>query len=525
MKQWKKRVSAISIAFLICIMMISGSMINVHAAGANVTMAVTSSSVKIGDSITVTVNISSSTAIGSYSMAVTYNSGVLEYTGGSGNGGGGTVMIAGYGDGTATRLSSTLSFKAIANGSSTISTSGGEAYAWDESSLAISHAGITVNVATVTETPTTASNTSTTTEVPGSSATEKPVDTSTTEVPGTDTPASSTEERSNDNLLKSLEISPGTLEPAFSPSIRTYTVNLPEDTKVIYISAAANDSKAAVTVSHNADLEPGANRSYIVVTAEDGSQRTYTLNVNCGEVDAGEEKPILIDGISYAIATGGDMADITIPEDFSLSDAVYGGQTISVFKSPNQRIMIVYLIDEEGHGTWFIYDDLKQEFHPFVDLQTMVNHYVFLELSNDVVIPEGYEPVRRTIQGKEMTVYVQPGEEEFVLVYAMNIQRDEGFYIYDSVENTLQRYVAPEPEEVTTEDAVTTEEASQVIPEPVVTEDEKVQRMRVLMYILSGIVILLLGMNIFVLLKMRKQTDATEESDLSSSKNEDDPDK
>ena len=109
---WKK----IGISLMVAVVCIMSLRTPVHAAGANVTIAVSNSSLKIGDTISVTVNIITEEAIGSYSMAVAYNSSVLEYTGGSGSGGGGTVMIAGYGDGSQTRLSATLNFKAIGNG-------------------------------------------------------------------------------------------------------------------------------------------------------------------------------------------------------------------------------------------------------------------------------------------------------------------------------------------------------------------------------------------------------------------------
>lgn len=478
MKQWMKKIGVVVIAITVCFAFVTVIPQYVYADSANVSIAVSNTSVKVGDSVTVTISVSSGSPLGSYSMAVTYNSSVLEYTGGSGNGGGGTVLIAGYGDGSATRLSATLNFRAIANGSSTVATSGGEAYGWDESILNISHAGVTVNVST---------------PAPSTSATTAP---STGENSSTEAPSTSS---NVDTTLKSLEISPGTLEPAFQSTITNYTVSLPEDTTSIVISAVANNPNAKVTVSHNDDLEPGANKTYIVVTAEDGTQRTYVLNVNCGDVEE-EDEPIEINGTAYAIAAEADMENVTIPEGYSKAEASYGEKTISLYQSANGLLQIIYLLNGAGEGQWFTYNAETQEFSPYIEFLAAENRYIILNAPEEVAIPEGYGAIEIEIQSVTVTAYEKTGNAEFVLVYATNLYNDAGFYEYDTVESTFQRFVEQEQTvEATTEEAVTEE------VELVVSESVKVKRLKILLYIVCGAAVILFGMLIGIMWEVKKR--------------------
>ncbi len=463
MKQWTKKIKGILMAAFICAAVMTAVPEYAYADTASVTIAVSASSIQVGDSVTVSVRVSSGNTIGSYSMAVTYDSSVLEYTGGSGNGGGGTVLIAGYGDGSATSLSASLTFRAIANGSTTVTTSGGEAYGWDESTLDISHAGATIRVV-----------------APAASTTAASGDNQSSDASGT------TASSNVDTTLKSLEISPGTLEPSFSSTVTSYTVSLPEDTTSIIVSAVANNPNATVSVSHNDDLEPGANKTYIVVTGEDGSQRTYVLNINCGDVeDAGT---IEINGVAYVFATDADMENVTIPEGYSMAEAAYGESTISVYESSNHLLQIVYLLNEEGEGQWFRYDADAQAFLSYVEFMAASNRYIILDVPEGVAIPEGYAAVEMDIQGISVTVYEKDGNAEFVLVYATNLYDDAGFYVYDTVESTFQRFVEQEPAvEETIEDA--TEEDV----ETEASAADQLRRLRILLYVLCGVSVVLLG--------------------------------
>lgn len=81
---------------------------------------------------------------------------------------------------------------------------------------------------------------------------------------------------SSDNTLKSLQISPGTLSPAFSPDRTTYNATVDADVTELVVSAAANDSAAKISISGRR-MDPGSNTTTITVTAEDGSVKKYII--------------------------------------------------------------------------------------------------------------------------------------------------------------------------------------------------------------------------------------------------------
>ena len=82
---------------------------------------------------------------------------------------------------------------------------------------------------------------------------------------------------SADNTLHSLEVPGFTLRPGFSPTVSTFTVNVPAYVSDVHVQYTAHP-QADVSVSGNPhSLAEGENRLVIAVTAEDGSRREYVL--------------------------------------------------------------------------------------------------------------------------------------------------------------------------------------------------------------------------------------------------------
>lgn len=487
----KKKIVAYMLMLIMAIGLFGGATQSVYAGSGSVSVSVSASSVTTGSTVSVTVGISADEAIG-YGIAVSYDTSVLEYQGGGDGGGSGTVTILSEGDGSTASYSRTLTFKAIGTGSSTISTSefAGGLFGYATGDMSVSYGSATVTVSA----PQSNDNTSGNGDSNGGDATTS------AELTG-----------SGDNTLKSLEISPGTLSPAFKSGTTSYTVNLPEDTKSIVVSAVPNDSKAKVAVSHNNDLEPGANKTYIVVTAENGTQRTYVLNINCGEVpddstdttDETEEqntKKITIEGKEYVPATQEELAEVTIPEEFAIGEIDYQGEKLTAYTSPNQQVTIVYLLDADGNGSWFLYQAEKQTFIPYVEFQAAANRYVIIAPDETVSIPEGYTQIEAEIQGHAVTAYAKADDREFLLVYAVNIKGEAGFYLYDTIEETYQRYAASNlvSQPAATEETGSTEETN-------ITGQEQNRHLRTILYVVSGVCVLLLGMIIAIAAEYKKK--------------------
>ena len=85
--------------------------------------------------------------------------------------------------------------------------------------------------------------------------------------------------KSDDNTLSNLTVSAGTLSPAFSPSVTSYTVTVPNEVSSITVTGTKNHNKASVSGNGTKSLNVGLNTIVITCTAENGSSNPYTVKV------------------------------------------------------------------------------------------------------------------------------------------------------------------------------------------------------------------------------------------------------
>lgn len=93
-------------------------------------------------------------------------------------------------------------------------------------------------------------------------------------------------DESAEKALKSLEVEGYKLTPEFSSEVTEYTLNVTEDVTSLDIKAEPEDEKAKVKITGNDELLDGVNKIEIKVTAEDGTERKYTINVIKGEMSS-----------------------------------------------------------------------------------------------------------------------------------------------------------------------------------------------------------------------------------------------
>lgn len=86
-----------------------------------------------------------------------------------------------------------------------------------------------------------------------------------------------TKKSSNANL-NDLGIKPHDFT-GFKYGTTSYEVVVPEDTEVVEVYAKTQHAKATVTGTGKKNLEKGENKAEVIVTAEDGTKKTYTINI------------------------------------------------------------------------------------------------------------------------------------------------------------------------------------------------------------------------------------------------------
>ena len=408
MRKIYKRLFVIMLAVVLCL----GFDVYNPKADAYVSVSATSET-SIGGSVSVSISVGGDN-ISAYTIWVSYDSSVLQYNSGSGaiiNGGGGTVAISGTSAGTIS-----LSFTAIANGSSGIYSSG-EVLSIEGDLIPTSFGGATVTVAPPNNNNNGGNN--------GGDNNQNNYD----------------DDRSSNCYLYSLEVSPGKLDPEFSPYEYEYTVKVEKGTKEIFVSAEADDNKASTRVYGADELNDGENQVEIVVTAENGSENTYVLNVIVGDVL--EDVVVNINGGEYKFVNFEDK--IKVPENFTKTTVKYKEFDVLAFESPNKKITIVCMNDKFNNMGFFIYDKEKQTFTEYKEFSSKLNRYIILPFPEGAKYPDSFVLTEIRIMGENTSVYSinEPEYADKYVFYGMNIDGEEGYYIYDDLEKTFMRFVIP----------------------------------------------------------------------------------
>ncbi|PKM63770.1 MAG: hypothetical protein CVU96_06225 [Firmicutes bacterium HGW-Firmicutes-20] len=106
--------------------------------------------------------------------------------------------------------------------------------------------------------------------------------------------------KSTNNYLSSLGISQGTLN--FNKTTTSYTVIVDNNITSVTLSATAEDSKATISGTGTKSLKVYSNTFNIVVTAENGSKKTYSVNVVRRDAD----------GNAGALSTNNNLASLRV---------------------------------------------------------------------------------------------------------------------------------------------------------------------------------------------------------------------
>lgn len=417
----KKRIGTFITAVIVFLMVLMPTT-PVKAAG--LSLSGVPGTVNIGDTFTITIttpeNIWSR-------INISYNKSLLSYVSASGA----ELDNAGtyFYDFSSSASTVTVTLKAIAEGSDTISVSAVDAETADGAATTISGASKTVKIANAT------------------SDNNPPV------------------VLSGDNSLASLVLSQGTLSPALSYGKTSYTATVDYNVTNLEITARPSHAKAIVqSVTGNKNLVVGKNTIKVVVKAENGTTATYTIVVTRKEKpatspeggtdtppqDTQQEQPAAtfeVNGQNLKVAT--EIPPEVIPVDFSLSSVLLDNVDYPSLAFNNGDLMLLYLTNEDGtNGALYVYDNTQNAIYTFVKLLSEKGYIIVLLPAIDIV-PENYEENTLSIEGKGF-VYAYRAEQmtsDFYHLYGMNSQGESGWYQYDTKEGTYQRFVQSEQEE------------------------------------------------------------------------------
>ena len=401
---------------------------DIEAKADNLYIALSDTTVKIGDTITVSVTVPAGV---SATVNLTYPTDLLTYSSASdtasANAGTVSMTIGSYGSSNK-RSVGTVTFQAKSSGKATFSAAAPIAGNQEGDRVSVTGASASVNIKNET---------------------------------GDDAENGDNANKSSDNSLSSLTLSAGKLSPAFKYNITNYTAEVENNVTSVVVSAKANNENATVeSVKGGEKLVVGSNKIQIVVKAENGVTATYVVNVTrkaAGDDDKQKdsEKDEQQDGDlsqQYYEINGQKLYPATsIPEEVVPQDFEQGTMKLWEKDYPylyndkiGSQICLLYLVDEnkENGALYMVMDSAPYEAYPYVSFSSEFGYIVVVPDADETTLPAGYKAGTLDIEGKgSIGAYYYGKDKDVCLVYAVNNEGNYGWYLYDVNERTYMRYL------------------------------------------------------------------------------------
>lgn len=356
-----------------------------YAAG-SINVKANTTSVTVGNSVKVTVTVNSSTAAG-WEYCLNYDTSLLSLTSPSS-----PCVLGGT---LAGNKSVTFVLKARASGKSTISLSSVSVLDDAANDVSITKGSVTITARTQQEIEASYS--------------------------------------ANANL-SNLEVEGYALLEQFNKDTLEYNLEVENEIEEVNIKATRADNRASVSGTGTVSLTEGVNSFKIVVTAEKGNKKTYTLNITRKELNP---ITVTVDNKSYTIVR--KIEAMEAPTYYSSDTIIIQGEEIPVFTSEITKYTLVGLKNELGEIELYSYKDGDYKIYR----QIGNDGFVFIpETYNELV--DGYDKKKNIeINGINFEVFdnFEEDNDDFVLIYGMNASLGvNGWYSYDIKEGTFQRY-------------------------------------------------------------------------------------
>ena len=353
---------------------------NVLAASGSIKPSVSSTKVTLNNTVTVTVKVSSSDTLGSWQYGLSYDKSKLSLISGDTN-------IVGYGDGTYKSKSYTYKFRAIATGSATITIDNPKIIDWtSETSANATGGSLTLTI-------------------------KEPV----------------VINYSSDNNLKSLTVEGFSLSPEFNKSTLSYNVTVLATTTKVNINASVNDSKAKVSGTGEKDVVEGTNTFEIVVTAENGTTKTYTINVVVPEKD-----PVkyVYNNEEYSVLR--KLPEV-VPNNFNTSTIKINEEEVACLQNEKLNLTLIYLRDKNNKEGFYIYNNNS------LTLYNEVNNKDFsIYLTNPTKELDHMIKTTLDINEEKISAYqIREGSKDYIIYGTDTSTGKSNFYVYDKDNKTI----------------------------------------------------------------------------------------
>lgn len=245
--------------------------------------------------------------------------------------------------------------------------------------------------------------------------------------------------KSGNNALSSLTVSAGTLTPAFDPAVTEYTLSLPQGTEKLTLTATPSDSNATVQGDGELTLQGGENTLPLVVTAENGDTKTYTVTAKVAQAPT-----LFLDYNGQRLGVVKDVSQVTPPAGFAPAEPItYSGDTLPIWTDVSGKRTLVYLMDEKTSAQGFyLFSQTTGVQSPYLPILCGSVTYIYTDIPKELSSVPGLTPATVKAFGQTLNgwTYNDASLKDFCVLYLMDDAGSYGYYTYDSREETLQRF-------------------------------------------------------------------------------------
>lgn len=158
------------------------------------------------------------------------------------------------------------------------------------------------------------------------------------------------------------------------------------------------------------------------------------------------DKAVEVDGKDYKFA--GTIPSNEIPEGFVEATLEYDAVNHNVVYSEAFDAYLAYLVDEDGVGAFFLFEDLNAKFFPYINITISdQSSIIVLRDVSDVMLPNEFKKTEiESSEGYKVNAWENETNPNFYIIYAKNNHGEKTLYQFDYLEGTYQRFNAPEIE-------------------------------------------------------------------------------
>ena len=202
-------------------------------------------------------------------------------------------------------------------------------------------------------------------------------------------------------------------------------------TEKINVTANVADGNASVSGIGEREVTEGDNNIEVVVTAENGATKTYTIKATVKEFNPIKVK---VDKEEYTVVR--NKKNLTPPNNYEETSLTINNEEVPAYQNKITKYTIVALKDSKGNQNWYVKEKNNYKLYKEYKFSNTVLYPLELER-----IPTGYSKTSIKYNDEKIIAYKLNNNSKYSLIYAMNVETGKtNIYMYDSKEDTVQIY-------------------------------------------------------------------------------------